>query len=507
MMKRSYQWRLHPPPTPNARRPPPTPPDQHQRVVNNNNKEIFHNKTVSNTKYSFKLNDNVYIRPKSAKEFGVSGRIVEIITSSDDNTRANAKKDNGCCNKRRRVEDVRVSIQPHCFFNDDSRSRVAQNCSFIKRGVRPSRLFPVYNINNDDDISNGSGSSSAAPQTQILITADTTNYRQLATSHILRASDKILEIGCSTGECTALVLRRLLLLHNNKLHCNSQKEQNTSFEGRIVAFDTGPEILEQAKQRVQSEFNNFFTDQQQQQSTNKDESITCAEMVQFYKVDAIADSKGAYSLATKINGNSNNNINNNYNQSRRTPDVILIDIGGNRELKGIASMIQWVQSVFDDDDGDPAGIRLVIVKSEALVEELSKSTATKSTKESTDRTQPAVMDDGIIDHGQEWFTSLLSSSYTKNNTDNDDDVVCKQQCSSAKTMVVKHQQQLKPAPSYAHPLRAPLVLSPRDMRTPICRFHNYHPDGCKRSECQYDHEHCHWCLKAGHVALNCNLHT
>ena len=93
MMKRSYQWRLHPPPTPKPRRPPmSTHPDQHQHVVNNNNNiEIFHNKTVSNTKYSFKLNDNVYIRPKSAKEFGVSGRIMEIITSSYDNTRTNAK--------------------------------------------------------------------------------------------------------------------------------------------------------------------------------------------------------------------------------------------------------------------------------------------------------------------------------------------------------------------------------------------------------------------------------
>lgn len=69
---------------------------------------------------------------------------------------------------------------------------------------------------------------------------------------------------------------------------------------------------------------------------------------------------------------------------------------------------------------------------------------------------------------------------------------------------------------YSHPKKVPLVLSPKDS-TPICRYHNYHPDGCKKFhkrkdvktakedkvQCQYDHEHCHYCQQVGHVALDC----
>ena len=45
---------------------------------------------------------------------------------------------------------------------------------------------------------------------------------------------------------------------------------------------------------------------------------------------------------------------------------------------------------------------------------------------------------------------------------------------------------------------------------PICRYHNYHKDGCSRYQnnnnnipCPLDHDHCHWCLEYGHVARTC----
>jgi hypothetical protein len=54
-----------------------------------------------------------------------------------------------------------------------------------------------------------------------------------------------------------------------------------------------------------------------------------------------------------------------------------------------------------------------------------------------------------------------------------------------------------------HPLRAPLVLSPKDNATPICRYHNYHEMGCHRSGCEFDHEHCHNCLQKDHIGRFC----
>ena len=102
--------------------------------------------------------------------------------------------------------------------------------------------------------------------------------------------------------------------------------------------------------------------------------------------------------------------------------------------------------------------------------------------------QPTVLDNGIINQGQEWVTSLLSSFSTN---------------TTASTVATHHHQ--RRAPTYNHPLKAPLVLSPKDDKTAICRFHNYDIDGCKNgTRCPYDHEHCHWCSEVGHIALNCH---
>ena len=421
----SYQWRLHPYPKKRAAKP-----------GNDNN-------NVSNTKYDFKLNDEIYIRPKSAKELGITGRIVDIfdnaaerndiISTSQASTTQHSKK------KRRLVEDIRVSVQQHN--------------GAIKKGARPSRLFPVYDRSSDG------GQRSA--QTLIILTPDTNNYRQLATSH-LRSTDKVLEIGCSTGQCTVLLLRRLILLHlkggsKNQQHCSgSEKEHKSLVHGKIVAFDTGSDMIEQAKNSLLSEIKTLTPKASDECGMSREEDFY-SHMVQCIKVDALADPNGAH--AHVMNGNN------------RSPDMVLIDIGGNRELEGVVRMIQWVQSTFKDEP------RLIIVKSEALVEELSSSTN--------------VM--GIIEQGQEWFASL-SSSATAN------------KCNSTTCNATIQKQS---APKYSHPLKAPSALSPKDDTTPICRFHNYDPSGCKRhndsseKRCSFDHEHCHWCREAGHVALTC----
>ncbi len=429
------------------------------------------------TKYCFNLNDDVYIRPKSAKELGISGRIVEISSNSTTKSSTASEIAPGSPfqqrKKRRLVEDIRVSIQQHSF---DDTGRI-KSCGATKVGIRPSRLFPVYDICKDE--------TSITQQTLILITPDTTNYRMLATSH-LRSSDKVLEIGCSTGECTALMMRRLTLLH---MHQQRQKQNkdgesdndapNITFDGKIVAFDVGSDVLEQAQSRLQSEINSL--------SPNDEGNIgntIYTQLVTLQKIDAIADPKGAYATA----------------MTDREPDIILIDIGGNRELKGVVRMIHWVQTAFENDPP-----RLVIVKSESLVEECSgihngqedgkMSLLENESMLSTETVRPNVMENGVIEHAQRWFSSLVSS-FAESIYDG--------KCNSSEEQSALPTQAV---PKYSHPIQAPLALSPKDNVTPICRFHNYHPDGCKRRNvsnvCPFDHEHCHWCKQIGHVALNC----
>ncbi len=427
---------------------------------------------MCNTNACFRVNDDVYIRPKSVRELGITGRIVDFSFNSTAKSNSTSEittvSSSQRGKKRRLIEDVRVSVQQHCF---DTTHRI-KKCGTTKIGIRPSRLFPVYDIdicNNDNSIT----------QTLLIMTSDTTNYRQLATSH-LRSSDKVLEIGCSTGECTALMMRRLHQQHQRQIQEEGGGDDNSTnimFHGKIVAFDVGADILEQAQTRLLSEINGLCPNDGEDKKHK-----TYSQLVTLQKIDAVTDPKGAYTIA----------------MTDRKPDIILIDIGGNRELKGVVSMIHWVQTAFEKDPP-----RLVIVKSESLVEEYSRfwskqEEVKKSANESnvsTEIVQPNVMGNGVIEHAQHWFLSLVSSF--EESTENGIGTSSEEQ-----PMRLTHK-----VPKYSHPVKAPLSLSPKDNATPICRFHNYHPDGCKRlndsRKCPYDHEHCHWCKQTGHVALNC----
>ena len=338
------------------------------------------------------LGSNVYIRPKSVKELGVSGRIVAISNDSSvmNNILPKATTHLRVHKKRKMlVEDVRVSVQQHCPPGMNSK------CGPIKTGIRPSRLFPVYDIidcNNEQK----------RTHSLILLTPDTTNYRQLASSHV-RAYDKVLEIGCSTGECTALLLRRLILLHINT--CKQDDKGAVKEGGKIIAFDTGSDMIEKAKHRVMSELNYLLP----QGNSDNEKMSAVGVTLNFHKIDAITNPIGAITYATTGDD--------------RCPDVILIDIGGNRELKAVIHMIHWVQSAFGKSP------RLVIIKSRALVDELISTSsdhldvgegkcewdeeAGKSENNQSilgmNPKRPVVSENGVIQHAQEWFTLHCSN--------------------------------------------------------------------------------------------------
>jgi hypothetical protein len=393
--------------------------------------------------YVPKENDYVYVRPKSLKELGTVGRVVDVTETSA--SVAGLQTPNAeptrSCTKRASVgekDDVRVSI--------------LQDNGAIKHNVRASRLVPIFDMNtNQHNPSN----------TVVLLTPDTTNYRQLAAAHT-HSDDKVLEVGCSTGACTALLLRRLLMLYlqntgarTTLVHSDSNKSDICkgtytiqSLCGEIVAFDTGSDMVQQTHQSLQTEFEQLITCAGEKQSDLKK---IYSEMTTVHKVDAFADPKRAFSLATG-------------GGTRKYPNLVLIDIGGNRELTGVTRMIRWIQLALARQPP-----RAIIVKSKELVQELSEKS-----------------DGGIIKFAQDWLVRNTGSNNSQH-------------------LQSKHQH----LPSYSHPLQAPLVLSPKDDKTPICRFHNYHVNGCKKykddcRECSLDHDYCHWCRKMGHIARECS---
>jgi hypothetical protein len=193
----------------------------------------------------------------------------------------------------------------------------------------------------------------------------------------------------------------LILLHiNNK--CKQDDKGVEKEGGKIVAFDTGSDMIEKAKHRVMSELNYLLP-----QGNSEDEKMSAVGVtLNFHKVDAITNPIEAITYATT-------------GDDDRCPDVILIDIGGNRELKAVIQMIHWVQTAFGTSP------RLVIVKSQALVDELISTSsahvdvgevkcqldedAGESENNQSIPKRPVVSGNGVIQHAQEWFTSLLQS--------------------------------------------------------------------------------------------------
>ena len=200
-----------------------------------------------------------------------------------------------------------------------------------------------------------------------------------------------------------LAYLRLILLHINT--CKQDDKGAVKEGGKIIAFDTGSDMIEKAKHRVMSELNYLLP----QGNSDNEKMSAVGVTLNFHKIDAITNPIGAITYATTGDD--------------RCPDVILIDIGGNRELKAVIHMIHWVQSAFGKSP------RLVIIKSRALVDELISTSsdhldvgegkcewdeeAGKSENNQSilgmNPKRPVVSENGVIQHAQEWFTLHCSN--------------------------------------------------------------------------------------------------
>lgn len=365
--------------------------------------------------------------------------------------------------------------------------------------VRPSRLVPIYSIPPAVDRSTGAAAAVSAdpPPLLIIITAETAPYRVLAASQA-RPNDRVLEIGCSTGETTAVLVKYVP-------------------RGHVVAFDIGADMVERTKERLKLSL----------PDSSSSSSRTCAR-VAVHKIDPFFDPRGAVEAASALlpgreDGDSPTESREDVGRgtavtnssSSREVDVVFIDIGGNREVRGVVRMIAFARTAFVRPP------RLIVVKSQALVAELTASPdrakkadgnddddddgATQVAKAATNIKPGSCADCGKISEGDLWFRGLLTSNTTTVVATSSSDVgrPIKEQAGQGDTS--NGSSQHPNIPKHFHPNKAPLRLSPTDGVTPICRYHNYHREGCKKGErCPFEHAVCHWCLRPGHVALRCD---
>jgi SAM-dependent methyltransferase len=392
----------------------------------------------------FEDGDQVFIRTKSKREIGRKGQIVDPsnlkLGKGDDCKETKGQKLDSIDDDKR----LHVKIPIHGREQKDGDNSSA----FYTTSFRPSRLIPLYRTSQKE--------------CTIIVTKTTEKYRLLAASQ-LNPDDHVLEIGCSNGECSLIISKYL-----------------KQGEGTFIGFDVSQEMIDQAQGKMTNKGNTGIDSQYGH--------------VQFHTVNVFTQPKTALKLATltTISSQKKDDINAKNTPPElmvhKTPTVVFIDIGGNRDLNSVLRMISWVKDSFSPLP------RLIIIKSEETVESieydheqaLAITSASvrnnevhggKRLKIGSIRIEPC----GRIKCGEEWFQSKLKTVPEISDV------------SYASTQAKK----------YSHPKKAHFAISPEDGKTPICRYYNYHKNGCIQSDCPYDHLYCHWCLQKGHKALNC----
>eukprot|EP00903_Cladosiphon_okamuranus_P009683 g9213.t1 len=435
------------------------------------------------------VGDKVFVRTKSAKEVGKKGIVaafeeVEVpaspplgpadlageapqeAASGCSSSGGGGNGDGGATTAWRQIKKQKRRKKPKKWEATRAVVRIPRGdeCdhnTFDCR-ARPSRLVPIYDV---------SSPTPAGAPLLVILTAETLPYRLLAASQV-RPTDSVLEVGCSTGETTAVLVKYVT-------------------RGKVVAFDVGADMVEQTKERLK-------------RMPTSDRGKTYAR-VRVSKIDPFMDPRGAVEAALapiELDGEGDQ-ADGQAGTAQigtgggRAVDTVFIDIGGNREVRGVARMIAFARTAFANPP------RLIVVKSQALVAELKANRSGGSDPAAAGGTVGCRRPCGRIVEGDSWFRELLARS-TAPPPPPPPPSTGSPSGGSLGDRGRESQGAGKHVPKHFHPNKAPLRLSPKDGVTPICRYHNYHREGCKKGErCPYEHAVCHWCLRTGHVALAC----
>jgi len=411
----------------------------------------------------FNHGDEVFIRPKSNNEYGKRGKIIKDLHPTTQN-----QDDSN--------DRIIVELQPCPYYRKQMNLTKASDDNYNKNDISPvpyrssfrrNRLIRRYRKTTRHN-----GNTKTTQPCIILVTETTNYYRHLASSQI-NENDHVLEIGCSNGECSLIIAK----------YCN-----------QFIGFDTSTQMIQEAKEKVDNK-----------KYKHSNHTIN-ADRVEFYNIDPFNDPKKASNLA-------------------RGSNVVFIDIGGNRDLASVLKMIQWSIMNVGNNENEPSSsspsslsstLELIVIKSEELFRRLQSDIDSKKSmgsalssvdkeiafKKIKQERQIYLSDStGIIENCELWFqrelenissTTMLKTKNTRSNN-----------IDSHEMLLVSSSSTTNGPPKYSHPLKAPMAVCPVDGHTPICRYFNYHKNGCKKSKCEFDHEHCHWCLQKGHIALHC----
>ena len=253
------------------------------------------------------------------------------------------------------------------------------------------------------------------------------------------------EIGCSYGKATKILSKRI-------------------GSSRVLGVDTSKEALEAAK-KINPEVN----------------FLRCDVLATPHTLlDSLMDMLSERSSADDANQRL----------------VVLVDIGGNRELEALAALLPWVAML-------PTRPHRIIVKSQALYttfQELRQLNQTQKDSKTVASDENADVETG--ENSFLWldiFSKAQQAINVRRGAPAEEAVVAGQ----IRRLAVNEKH------FFPHPLKAPLRKT--DDGVPICRFHNYQPQGCKLytdpnrkgTKCTYDHDHCHYCGERGHVSLEC----
>lgn len=405
----------------------------------------------------FRQGDPIYVRPKVH---------VEQINNNDSNRNASG----AACS---------------CFgffeknYDDDASCASSSNKKvwvILDNGTRKlvprHRLFPVFpnnprlqddndnnNNKNEDDDKNTLDAECAV---SVIIVADTFGFRQSAWSQLQKSPHDIhhvLEIGCSTGETSKTIWR-----------------QASSW----IGFDTSSYMIQQVedkiKQQQQKSSSSSPSNQQVHSSSRAGSYRTTTSSMHCERLDALVDPLRARQAACQE-----------FNDMKGPTDAF-VDIGGNRAESAVWKMWHFLCCGGDtgtlsaSSSSSFSALRQIIIKSKELHGSLWKEL---QLVEENNKGSAILLPQLTLEHDEEWLLKKVSS------LGNNASVIS---------------GQILKIPS--HPRKAPMRLSPKDGKTPICRYHNYHANGCsklKDDECPFDHVHCHLCSEKGHIASQCPL--
>jgi len=379
-----------------------------------------------------------------------------------------------------------VHVMHQCYSSGSS-----EQIAILSPKEQRKRLCPDLSPRRNMATPKLSTSHDSGSCCSVVLVEETLPFRQLVRFQLHNQkpmNDRVLEIGCSTGELSKLIWKNHT---EDAITISGTTIQPTlTQEGPSwIGMDHSQEMIDACSKQLQQHKATVAAALRDKDETgnNHHGTIKSCYQAKVVRVNTLEEPKRAFREA--------------INEKRMGPTVVLIDIGGNRECGPVVQTIAWVLEVFGKD------LAMVVVKSRALVRQLLSDccqreqlppshNVTQTTIKNSDNNTPGLdASSGLFREGTKWFRATQQR--------------------------LQYASQQKFRQRFKHPLKAPKVLSPVDGCTPICRYHNYHPDGCKLYQtasgnandkpnqqngcmaCPFDHDHCHACLERGHVAKDC----